>query len=101
MLTYQGHSNLLTLRLGGNIESAASFGLHEDIARFRKGKCLPKNILMSNSDVCFRLTRTAQFCTGDVDSRVDIRYFRWTIGYYWRIDEKCHEDTGRFTEEYG
>ena len=34
----QGYSNLLTFRLKENIESAATFGLHEEIARFRPGK---------------------------------------------------------------
>jgi DNA damage-binding protein 1 len=33
----QGHSNLLTFRLKDQIEPAASFGLHEDVARFRPG----------------------------------------------------------------
>jgi len=33
----QGYSNLLTFRLKEQIESAATFGLHEDVARFRPG----------------------------------------------------------------
>jgi DNA damage-binding protein 1 len=41
LLTFklQGHSNLLTFRLKDQIEPAASFGLHEDVARFRQGGC--------------------------------------------------------------
>ena len=33
----QGHSNLLTFRVDDSLESAASFGLKEDVARFRRG----------------------------------------------------------------
>jgi DNA damage-binding protein 1 len=37
----QGHSNLLTFRLNETIETAASFGLHEDVVRFRPGSLAP------------------------------------------------------------
>ncbi|KAL7425176.1 hypothetical protein Q5752_000864 [Cryptotrichosporon argae] len=34
-------SNILTLRIRGDIESGAAFGLHEEVARFRRGSLAP------------------------------------------------------------
>jgi DNA damage-binding protein 1 len=41
MLNPQDHANLLTFRLNDGIEPAATFGLHESVARLRPGSLAP------------------------------------------------------------
>ena len=56
-LMSEGYSNLLTYRLKESIESAASFGLHEEISRFRQGRFDGRTTLMD------RLIGSAFFCS--------------------------------------
>ncbi|KAK4684331.1 hypothetical protein P7C73_g5851, partial [Tremellales sp. Uapishka_1] len=61
------HSNLLTFRLKGELETAASFGLHEDVARFRHGA---QNQLDYGQTLLTRSARVGSFVPASSASEV-------------------------------
>lgn len=92
-----GYSNLLTFRLRDTIETAASFGLHEDVVRFRKGSLAPPasapdviapDLLFATTDgrlgIIGELTPAATRTLDDLQRNMD-KYYKGPGGVSWKI----------------
>ena len=97
LTTAQGSSNLLTLKLGDPIESAASFGLHEEISRFRQGSLVPPasakdvmtpELLFATLDgrigIVGELTEPARQTLDDLQRNM-AKYYKGPGGIEWKM----------------
>lgn len=92
-----GYSNLLTFRLPESIETAASFGLHEDVVRFRKGSLAPPasapdmitpDLLFATADgrlgVIAELAPAVTRTLDDLQRNMD-KYYKGPGGIAWKM----------------
>lgn len=115
-LTYtQGFSNVLTFRLKDRIESAATFGLHEEVIRFQHGSFAPPTSASEiiNPDLVFatydgrlgmigELSDTAAKVLDDLQRNMD-KYHKGPGGVTWRTFRKggtplVQRDTAGFVD---
>ncbi|ORX37687.1 CPSF A subunit region-domain-containing protein [Kockovaella imperatae] len=110
-----GHSNLLTFRLDESLESAASFGLHEDVVRFRQGSLVPPSsapetmtpdLLFATADgrigIIGELTTAASQTMNDLQRNM-ARYHKGPGGMDWKTwrrggTELVTKDTAGFVD---
>lgn len=100
--TRQGYSNLLTFRLKESIETAASFGLHEDVVRLRQGSLAPPTSALEviNPDLLFattdgRLGIIGELTTGAAKTLDDLqrnmnKYYKGPGGIAWETSVCTH-----------
>nr|WVH01967.1 DNA damage-binding protein 1 [Naematelia aurantialba] len=110
-----GYTNLITLRLRDEIETAAHFGLHEDIVRFRPGSLVPPSsaaeaikpeLLFATTDgrlgVIGELSLVAANTLFDVQRNMD-KYYKGPGGISWKMrrrggTELTKRDTAGFID---
>ncbi|ORY34709.1 CPSF A subunit region-domain-containing protein [Naematelia encephala] len=110
-----GYTNLITLRLKEEIETAAHFGLHEDVARFRPGSLVPPSsageviipeLIFATTDgrlgVIGELSPTAASTLDDLQRNMD-KFYKGPGGISWKArrrggTELTKRDTAGFID---